>query len=188
AGAISSANSQILLVASSAVYDIYKVKFNKELSGRKLVWATRTAALIGGGVAMIIVLNPAEAVVMLLAYIYGINASTIFAPLWLGLFWKRTTKEGAMAGMITGGLSYFFWDYFKLGAATGTGLHPVLIGLGLSLLLTIVVSLNTKPTPLKFLLPYFPYLKETADPAELAEALAYERVDGATGEKIKTTR
>lgn len=186
AGAISSANTQILLVATSSIYDVYKAKFNKDLSGKKLVMATRGAALVAGCVAMYISLNPPDAVVALLAFIYGINASAVFAPIWLGLFWKRATKEGAIAGMLGGALSYFAWDYFNIDAATGV--HAVLIGLSLAVISMIVVSLNTKPTALKHLLPYFPYLKETANPDELAEALAFERIDGAIGGKLKTTR
>ena len=186
AGAISSANTQILLVATSAIYDVYKAKFNKELSGKKLVLSTRIAALVAGGVAMYIVLDPPEAVVLLLAYISGLNASTVFAPIWLGLFWKGATKEGAIASMLIGGISFFLWDYFDINIATGV--HPVLIGMGLAVLTMVVVSKNTKPTELKYLLPYFPYLRQTASKEELDEALAHERFDGAIGGKIQTTR
>ncbi|ATW28068.1 hypothetical protein DCMF_27915 [Candidatus Formimonas warabiya] len=180
AAAISSANAQILLVATAAIYDVYRVATKRTLTGKKLVLATRIAALVAGGIAMIISLNPPELVIVLLAYIYGINASTIFAPLWLGLFWKRATKEGAFAGMVTGGLVYFFWDFF-IGQKP---IHPVILGLGISVIVMIVVSKLTKPTELKYLLPYFPFLRDTATKEELAEAKGTPFIDGATGEAI----
>ena len=66
----------------------------------------------------------------------------------LSLFWKRTNLAGAVAGIVSGGLTVILWDYIPLmggqtlGAATG--LYSLVVGFAVSLLLIIIVSLCTK--------------------------------------------
>ena len=77
-----------------------------------------------------------------------------FGPLVvLSLFWKRTNKPGAIAGIVSGGLAVIIWDYIPLmknadGAmvtlGTGTGIYSLLVGFFLSLICIVIVSLCTK--------------------------------------------
>jgi cation/acetate symporter len=87
--------------------------------------------------------------------------SGLFFPLVLGVWWKRATREGAIAGIITGissGLFYLLWVYPKFSNAIwGVTNEPILgidhlrfglIGAPICLVVMVVVSLMTKePSP-----------------------------------------
>ena len=71
----------------------------------------------------------------------------------MSLFWKRTNKPGAIAGIVSGGVAVIIWDYIPLmknadGAmvtlGTGTGIYSLLVGFFLSLICIVIVSLCTK--------------------------------------------
>ena len=77
----------------------------------------------------------------------GLGAA--FGPLVLcALFWKRTNLIGAIAGVVSGGLTVIIWDYIPLAAGktlgTVTGIYSLLVGFFISLLCIIVFSLCTK--------------------------------------------
>ncbi|MEG2295605.1 MAG: sodium:solute symporter family protein, partial [Oscillospiraceae bacterium] len=74
----------------------------------------------------------------------------IFVPLVLGFFWRRGTSKGAVASMITGGIYCGYNLLVSLGVALPTfwenqSITQVLMGIGLSLIIYIGVSLGTKP-------------------------------------------
>ena len=80
---------------------------------------------------------------------YVITAGGLLFPLFLGHYWKRTTKAGAIAGMIGGFVIAFPGVFFS---AFGNWLKsivvaPVIGALIVSLVLTVVVSLVTKKKP-----------------------------------------
>ena len=77
----------------------------------------------------------------------GLGAS--FGPIVLmSLFWKRTNLPGAIAGMVSGGLTVILWDYIPLAGGqtlgTVTGLYSLAIGFLISIVLIVIVSLVTK--------------------------------------------
>ena len=100
---------------------------------------------------------PPDFVANVVAFAFGLAASSFFPALVLGIFWKRATKEGAITGMLTGiafTAGYIYW--FKYGDPTATasdwlfGISPEGIGsLGmlLNFVVAIAVSLLTKPPP-----------------------------------------
>lgn len=66
----------------------------------------------------------------------------------MSLYWKRANLGGAIAGIVSGGLTVIIWDYIPLvnGQTLGTvtGLYSLVIGFAVSLALIVVVSLLTK--------------------------------------------
>ena len=75
-----------------------------------------------------------------------------FGPIiLLSLYWKRINLYGAMAGMLSGGLTVIIWDYIKLINVDGvmqtlgahTGVYSLLVGFFISLAFIVVVSLIT---------------------------------------------
>ena len=72
-----------------------------------------------------------------------------FGPLvLLSLFWKRCNRAGAIAGMVSGGLTVIIWDYIPLvngsTLGTATGLYSLVVGFAISCAVIAVVSLATK--------------------------------------------
>jgi len=153
----STADSQ-LLVGSSAVADIYRVA-NKKVTDKHLVWFSRFAVLIVAIIAVWIALDAYDPAiggpdrstgVMVLVAMAWAGFGAAFGPLvLLSLFWKRTNRQGAIAGIIVGGLTVIIWQYIPLvnGATLGaaTRLYSLVPGFFLSLLAIIGVSMATKP-------------------------------------------
>ncbi len=110
ASAMSTADSQLLVASSSVSEDILKGFFKKKVSDKTGVLIARITLLIIGLIAVIIAWDPDSSVFNIVGFAWaGFGAA--FAPVMLfSLFWKRTTKQGVVAGMITGSLVVFLWD------------------------------------------------------------------------------
>ena len=150
---MSTADSQLLVTASSVSEDIYKGVVNKEASDKKVLMVSRITVVVVAIIAYIIALNPNNSIMGLVSNAWaGFGAA--FGPLVvLSLFWKRTNKPGAIAGIVSGGVAVIIWDYIPLmknadGAmvtlGTGTGIYSLLVGFFLSLICIVIVSLCTK--------------------------------------------
>jgi len=166
----STADSQ-LLVGSSAIGDIYK-QANKKASDRHLVWFSRGAVLVVALVAMWIAVDAYDPElggpnrntgVMVLVAMAWAGFGAAFGPVVLcSLFWKRTNRIGAIAGVLVGGLTVIVWHYVDfisvdvLNTTTGyyetvrqslnayTGIFSIVPGFALSLAAIIIGSLATK--------------------------------------------
>lgn len=113
AAIMSTADSQLLVTASAVSEDLYKGKFKPSATDKELVWAGRLTVLLVAIVAVCIALKPDSSVLGLVAWAWaGFGAS--FGPVILmSLFWKRMTKQGAIAGMLIGGLTALIWPVLR---------------------------------------------------------------------------
>src|SRR5699024_10763394 len=148
AGILSAIMSTIdshLLVSSSAVAeDIYRALFKKEASAKELVWVGRIATLLIELIAVLIVKDSDSGVVELVEYACaGFGAS--FGPtIVLALFWRRITRNGALAGISVGALTVIIWGDFLSGGIFD--LYEIVPGFFFNLIVTIIVSLMGRPT------------------------------------------
>lgn len=109
AAIMSTADSQLLVAASAFTEDIYRITMNKNASEKQLVWLSRAAVMTVSIIAYLIARNPNSSVMDLVSYAWaGFGAA--FGPIILfSLFWKRTTRNAALGGMISGGLMVIIW-------------------------------------------------------------------------------
>ncbi|GHU49115.1 sodium:proline symporter [Clostridia bacterium] len=150
AAIMSTADSQLLVTASSITSDIYKSAVNKKAGNRHLVWFSRGAVLAVSVVAYIIATDRSSSIMQLVSNAWSGFGSAFGALVLLSLYWKRVNRAGAAAGIISGGLTVIIWDYIPLGAQTlaaSTGLYSLAPGFALSLIFTVVISLLTKEPP-----------------------------------------
>ena len=149
AATISSSDSYLLIAASAFAKNIYKGVIDKKASDKKVMWATRITLGAIAVIAMLLALNKDSVIFKLVSFAWAGFGAT-FGPLMLfSLFWKRTTKAGAIAGMISGGLMVFIWklliapigSYYNLSFLTIYELLPAFI---ISCIFIVVVSLLTK--------------------------------------------
>ncbi len=117
---ITLADSQILVLASSITEDLYKRILRKDASSRELVWVSRISILLVGFFSYLLALKKFSTIYQLVETAwFGLGSS--FGPLLLfSLYSKKVTKQGAIAGMLTGSflsiclpiLNYFlYFDY-----------------------------------------------------------------------------
>lgn len=99
---ISTANSQLLLIGSSLSYDVTNRLAGGKLSEERLLTLTRLFIFIGGTAALALALNPPEDILSFGSDIWGLF-SAMFTPLiYGGLYWKGSTRRGAIAAFFAG--------------------------------------------------------------------------------------
>ncbi|MBN2654986.1 MAG: cation acetate symporter [Nitrospirae bacterium] len=172
AAALSTAAGLLLVISSSISHDLIKNVISKNISEKKeLMWA-RIAAGFAVVVAGYFGIHPPGFVAQVVAFAFGLAASSFFPIIIMGIFWKKTTKEGAITGMLTGmGFTTAYIIYFKF-------MHPELnidknwlwgispegigtIGMLINFAVTYVVSKMTKEPP--------------AEVQEMVESLRYPK-------------
>ena len=151
AAIMSTADSQLLVSASSFSNDLYKVVLRKKATNRELIVVSRLAVGAVALVAIAMAMNTQSEffkVVMKMVSFAWAGFGAAFGPLiLLALFWRRTNLAGAVAGMVVGAATCFVWK-FVLADYAGTyeifGLYELAPGFVLALVVTVVVSLVTK--------------------------------------------
>lgn len=115
AAVMSTADSQLLVCSSALTEDFYKSIFHHSVSEVRLVRIGRAAVVGIAAVAMGLALQENSTVLDLVAYAWAGFGATFGPVLLLSLYWKRATGLGAMAGIITGGLTVVIWSQFSGG-------------------------------------------------------------------------
>ncbi len=158
AAIMSTADSQLLVSASSVAEDIFRGVIKKEADDKTVLLMSRITVFVIAVLAYVIALDPNSSIMGLVSNAWA-GLGSAFGPIvLLSLFWKRTNFQGAVAGIITGALTVIVWDYipFVSGQTLGsaTGLYSLAIGFALSLLAIVAVSLAT-PAPSREMLEEF---------------------------------
>ncbi len=153
AAIMSTADSQLLVTASAVSSDLYKGIFKKDAPDKNVLNVSRVTTILVAVFAYVIALNPDSSVMGLVSNAWaGLGAA--FGPtVLLSLYWKRMNLAGAVAGILSGGLTVIIWDYIPmLKGADGslqtlgatTGLYSLAIGFLISVICILVASLVTK--------------------------------------------
>lgn len=145
AASMSTADSQLLVTASAISEDIYKKYINKNASDDQMIKVGRLSVVVIALVAVALAFDPDSSVFALVSYAWaGLGAS--FGPLILfALFWKRTNKWGAIAGLISGAAVVIGWvQMSKISSATIFGLYEIIPAFIISSFFIYIVSLATK--------------------------------------------
>ena len=158
AAIMSTADSQLLVSASSVAEDIYKGVLKKDAADATVLRISRITVILIAVLAYLIALDPNSSIMGLVSNAWaGLGAA--FGPtVLLSLYWRRTNFQGAVAGIASGALTVILWDYIPLidGQTLGsvTGLYSLAIGFAVSLAAIIIVSLVT-PAPSQEMLEEF---------------------------------
>ncbi|MDR0570236.1 MAG: sodium/proline symporter PutP [Clostridiales Family XIII bacterium] len=147
AAIMSTADSQLLVTASSITSDIYKNAVNKKAKDGHLLWFSRFAVLAVSLVAYVIATDRSSSIMQLVSNAWSGFGSAFGALVLLSLYWRRVNRAGAAAAIISGGLTVIIWDYVKLGGQTlaaSTELYSLAPGFAISLVCAVVFSLLTK--------------------------------------------
>ncbi|NPV69555.1 MAG: sodium:solute symporter family protein [Firmicutes bacterium] len=139
AAVMSTTDALLLSCASAVAHDIYEKIINPRASDRTVINIGMITTWVIGLAAMFFAFNPPKLLTMLYTAAVGLIVSSLFAPVVLGIWWKRANDAGAIAGLLAGSVSYLYTLWFmKL-----PSLSHILISLPLSFVVMIVVSLAT---------------------------------------------
>lgn len=144
AAIMSTMSSQLLVVSSSLIEDLYKIVVKRLPSEKVLINLSRTAVVVIAVIAGALAVSPNDSILGLVGFAWA-GFGSAFGPLMLAaLYWKRLNAAGALAGMVTGAVVSFAW-----GMSAGADLiYEMVPGFISSAVVMIVVSLATKgPKP-----------------------------------------
>ncbi|MDR1468610.1 MAG: sodium/proline symporter PutP [Spirochaetaceae bacterium] len=156
AAAMSTADSQLLVAASAFSRDIYTVFLNKNATEKQNLLMSRITVLIVAAVAFVIALDPASSIFSLVSYAWAGFGATFGPLVLLSLFWKGATRNGALAGLVCGGVTVIVWK--QLGGGI-FNLYEIIPGFAVCLLVTVIVSLLDKPADREVIAEYEAYQK-----------------------------
>ncbi|MCA5005129.1 sodium/proline symporter PutP [Sphingobacterium bovistauri] len=141
AAVMSTISSQLLVTSSSMTEDIYKAFINKKANSNQLLLISRLSVLLVAIIAFWLSLTPKDSILNLVGNAWAGFAAAFGPLIILSLFWKRTTMQGALTGMILGALTVLAWVYVPHDYKE---LYEIIPGFAISFIATIVVSLFTK--------------------------------------------
>ncbi len=158
AAALSTAAGLLLVIASAFSHDLIKNIFAPTMSERSELIFARIAAGFAVLVAGYLGIHPPGFVAQVVAFAFGLAASSFFPVIIMGIFWKKTTKEGAILGMLSGIIftaSYIVYFKFinpamNVPAHWWWGISPEgigAIGMLINFIVMAIVSKLTKEPP-----------------------------------------
>ena len=140
AAIMSTASSQLLVAASAFAQDFYRTLIHKDAEQSELVWISRASVLVIASLAVFLGFNPNSFILDMVSYAWAGFGAAFGPAILMSLFWKRTTRNGVIAGIIVGGVTVLVWKQFAL-----FGLYEIVPGFLLSLLAIYGISLLGEP-------------------------------------------
>ena len=146
AATMSTADSQLLAAASSVSQDLMQHSFGIKMNQRTTMLAARATVIGIALIGMVLAWDPNSSVFRVVSFAWaGFGAA--FGPVMLfSLFWKRANKQGALAGMITGGAVVFIWKYLIAPMGGAWAIYELLPAFLAACIAIVIVSLAT-PAP-----------------------------------------
>ncbi len=144
AATISSSDSYLLIAASAVAKNVFQGVIRKKATDKQVMLVTRITLLVIALVAILIALDEDSVIFTIVSFAWAGFGAT-FGPLMLfSLFWKRTTRAGAVAGMISGAGMVFLWKLVisKIGGVFA--IYELLPAFIFSSICIVVFSLLTK--------------------------------------------
>ena len=143
ASTMSTADSQLLAASSAVSSDLFGAVL-KNKKKQETMLTDRVTLLLIAVIAVIIARNPDSSVFNIVSFAWA-GFGAVFGPVVLfALFWKRTNWQGALAGMVSGGVMVFLWKYLVRPNVSFLNFYELLPAFLISSVMIIVVSLATK--------------------------------------------
>ena len=110
AAMMSTADSQLLVITSSVIEDFYHKTLGKDVTEKTLLNLSRIITIVVGVAGFVISVTSKELIFSLVSYAWAGLGSSFGPALLLMLKWKKTTKQGVLAGMLTGSITTIVWS------------------------------------------------------------------------------
>ena len=145
AAVMSTADSQLLAASSAVSQDIFKGLIKKNAEEKDVLTVSRVTVFLIALIALFLSLNPNSSIFDLVSFAWSGFGGTFGPLVLLALYWKRTTATGAIAGLLLGGITDVVWHYIPASVNPIFGLYEIVPAFLVCLIVTVVVSLLTKP-------------------------------------------
>ncbi|WP_067221580.1 sodium/proline symporter PutP [Marinomonas gallaica] len=162
AAIMSTADSQLLVSSSALAEDFYKTWINPKATQKQIVNVGRLGVVALSIIALILAFNPESSVLGLVSYAWAGFGAAFGPAVILSLFWRNMNRNGALAGILVGGITIVVWKQISGGIFD---VYEIVPGFILSTLAIVVVSLMSGAPEKKVLDTFDSYEKnlETLD-------------------------
>ena len=144
AATISSSDSYLLIAASAFAKNIFQGIVKKDASDKQVMLMTRITLLVIAIIGIIIAWDEKSVIFTIVSFAWAGFGAT-FGPLMLfSLFWKRMTRAGAIAGMLSGAGMVFLWKLVIKPLGGVLGIYELLPAFIFASIVIVIVSLLTK--------------------------------------------
>lgn len=157
---MSTSDSQLLAASSSVSENILGGLFKLNLSEKTKMIVARAVLIIIAVIGVVIAWDSNSSVFGIVSFAWAGFGAAFGPVMLLALFWKRSNKYGAIAGMIAGGAMVFIWKYVIAGLAEVLNVYELLPAFITGLAVNVIVSLVT-PKPEQEILDEFDAAKTT---------------------------
>jgi len=140
---MSTTDRLMLTIGTSVSWDIYKNLINPKANDKKITAVSRAVVIVAAALTLYLAVKPPQLLALLIWMGIGVMLSTFVMPLIAGLYWKRATREGALASMAVGfstAIAFGFVHQFIVKLP----MHFSMYSFVLAVITMIVVSLVTK--------------------------------------------
>ena len=164
AASMSSSSSYLLIAGSSVAENIFHGVLKRDATDRQVMIVARLTLIVVFLLGVFIAWDENSVIFNVVSYAWaGLGAS--FGPLMLvSLYWRRATKQGAVAGMLTGAITVLVWHTFIKPLGGVLGVYELLPAFVLSLVAIVVVSLLSPEPPAEVLDEFDHYMDEDDEP------------------------
>ncbi|NLB29612.1 MAG: sodium/proline symporter PutP [Clostridiales bacterium] len=160
AAVMSSSDSYLLIASSALAKNLYQGLFKKDAKDSQVMLVSRLSLIAVAIFGVVIALDQNSKIFTIVSFAWAGFGAT-FGPLVLfSLFWKRTTKAGAVAGMLAGAAMVFFWKFVLKPMGGVLGIYELLPAFIFSCIAIVVASLASRAPS-----------KEIQDEFELAKTI-----------------
>ncbi len=183
AASMSSSSSYLLIAGSSVAENIFRGVIKKDATDAQVMIVARVTLIVVFLIGILVAADENSVIFFVVSYAWaGLGAS--FGPLTLCcLYWRRTTMQGAIAGMVAGTATVLIWHNLLAPLGGIFGIYELLPAFIVSLLAIIVVSKLT-PEPAPEVLELFDHYMDVTPEDEERAALASMKVEKAAAEAL----
>lgn len=147
AATISSSDSYLLIAASAFAKNIYHKAINKKATDKQVMWVSRIILVLISLVGVVIAMDENSVIFVIVSFAWAGFGATFGPAMIASLFWRRTTRNGVLAGMISGAATVFIWKLLIKPMGGVFGIYELLPAFIISALAIIIVSLlSPKPS------------------------------------------
>lgn len=147
AATISSSDSYLLIAASALAKNVYQGIFRRDASDKQVMTISRITLVVITLIAVFIALDEDSVIFTIVSFAWAGFGAT-FGPIMLfSLFWKRANRAGAIAGMLSGGITVFVWKLLVRPLGGAWNIYELLPAFIVSCIFIVIFSLLTaKPS------------------------------------------
>ncbi|WP_211829080.1 sodium/proline symporter PutP [Kistimonas asteriae] len=138
AAIMSTADSQLLVCSTAFAEDLYRDMFRSEANQQEVLQVGRVSVVVISIIACLLAMNPDSNVLGLVSYAWAGFGAAFGPALLISLFWKRMTRNGALAGILVGGVTVVVWKQLTGG---WFDLYEIIPGFAFSSIAIVAVSL-----------------------------------------------